>query len=352
MDSIPKSEIRQKTSTGEVRIMKRIMGSRSGDGTIVAIVAALLIVLAIVAIVILVPVKTLTFDQTKTVEKKQGVNTLELTLNADIAEVHLYYEDLANSSIEVRVQAKAQVGMLDQSTNIMKFTMQSSVSGNKLLVSVITDLADWLALGPWTKVNVTAVMDKSLFDYASVNTGTGSLWLNAGEGAHVNATSLRTTTGDATVKMGAGVQLGGSMSIATTTGTITTKIDDIEVKDNVTISMQDTTGSINTEVVQMGHQEHNLSVQMSAITGSMSYTVEIAGTNGGAISATTNIGSVHISRSDNFSSSSSGQTTNMQSISYPGYGNVIAVLSGNLGSITLSAAYEVTEAGDLDLQLD
>ena len=323
-------------------MLKRLRYSRHAVATIVAIVAALLIIFAVVAVIVLVPVKTLTYDQTKSVEKKEGVNTMELTLNADIAEVHLYYEELHNSSIEVRVQAKAQVGVLDQSTNIMKFTMTSSVSGNKLLVNVITDLADWLALGPWTTVNVTAVMDKSLYDYASVNTGTGSVWLTAHEGAHVNATSLRTATGDATVKLHPGTILGGSMAISTTTGMVTLVSDDIEVATNAVISLQDTTGAINAEVIQLGHMSHNLSVQMTTVTGSLTYIVEIAGTNGGSISASTNLGKVNVVRSEGFVPGANSGSTNLQSIYYPGTGNVIAVLQTNLGTVILNAAYAAT----------
>ena len=119
-------------------MLKMLRDSRHAVATLVAVVAALLIVLAIVAVIVLVPVKTLTYDQTKSVEIKQGVNTMELTMNADIGEIHLAYADLVNKSLEVRVQAKAQVIALDQSTNIMTFNLQSSVSGNKLLVNVLT----------------------------------------------------------------------------------------------------------------------------------------------------------------------------------------------------------------------
>jgi hypothetical protein len=325
-------------------MLKMLKDSRRAVATIIAVVAALLIVLAIVAVVVLVPVKTLTYDQTKSVEKKEGVNTMELTLNADIAEVHLYYEELHNSSIEVRVQAKAQVGVLDQSTNIMTFTLTSSVSGNKLLVNVLTDVADWLALGPWTTVNVTAVMDKSLYDYASVNTGTGSVWLSAHEGAHVNATSLHTATGDATVKLHPGAILGGSMAISTTTGTVTLVSDEIEVAANAVISMQDTTGSINAEVIQLAHTSHNLSVQMTTVTGSLTYVVEIAGTNGGSISASTNLGKVNVVRSEGFVAGANSGSTNLQSINYPGAGNVNAVLQTSIGTVSLNAAYATTEA--------
>jgi hypothetical protein len=321
-------------------LIKKLRNSRSAAGAIVAIIAAFLIVVAIIAVIVLVPVKTLTYDQTKTVEKKQGVNTMELTLNADIAEVHLYYEELHNSSIEVRVQAKAQVGILDQSTEIMKFTLSSSVSGNKLLVNVLTDLSDWLALGPWTSVNVTAVMDKSLFDYASVNTGTGSVWLTAHEGTHVNATSLRTSTGDVTVKLHPGAILGGSMGVTTSTGTITLECDEAEIAANAVISLADTTGSITANVIQLAHMEHNLSVQATTVTGSVNYAVEIAGTNGGQISASTNLGKVNVVRSEGFNTVTNG-ATNLQSVNYPGTGNVVAVLQTNLGQVTINAAYAV-----------
>jgi hypothetical protein len=265
---------------------------------------------------------------------------MELSLNADIADVHIYYEDLANSSIEVRVQAKAQVGVLDQSTNIMKFTLTSSISGNKLLVNVLTDLADWLALGPWTSVNVTAVMDKSLFDSASVNTGTGSVWLTAHEGAHVNATSLKTSTGDVTINLHPGAILGGSMGATTSTGTITLECDEAEVAANAAFALTDSTGSINAKIVQLGNMQHNLSVQATTVTGSIGYTVEIAGTNGGQISASTNLGKVNVIRAEGFNTATNG-ATNLQSTNYPGTGNVVAVLQTNLGQVNVDAAYAV-----------
>jgi hypothetical protein len=341
MAILSKSEIRQEISLGDITMLRRLRNSRRADGAIVAIIAASLIVLAIVALIVLVPVKTLTYDQTQSVEKKQGVNTMELSLNADIADVHLYYEDLANSSIEVRVQAKAQVSILDQSTNIMKFTVTSSVSGNKLLVNVLTDLADWLAMGPWSTVNVTAVMDKSLFDSASVNTGTGSIWLTAHEGSHVNATSLRTSVGDVTVNLHPGAIIGGSMSATTTTGMITLECDEAEVAANVAFAFTDTTGSINAKIVQLANMEHNLSVQASTVTGSITYAVEIAGTNGGQISASTNLGKVNVVRSEGFNTVTNGPT-NLQSTNYPGHGNVVAVLQTNLGQVNVDAAYAVS----------
>lgn len=323
-------------------MLKRLRDSRRADGTIVAVVASLLIILAIVAVIILVPVKTLTYDQTKSVELKEGVNTMELTMNADIAEIHLAYEDLVNKSLEVRVQAKAQVGILDQSTNIMTFNLQSSVSGNKLLVNVLTDLADWLALGPWTTVNVTAVMNKNLFAYTSATTGTGSLWMTAAEGAHVNTTVLRTSTGDATINLEAGAILGGNLGVTTTTGMITMECAEVELANNALISLTDTTGSVRATVIQVVNMSHSLSVQMNTITGSINCVVEIAGSNGALITATPNLGSVHVNHDPSFSVSTVGKTTSVTSNNYPSGANVVAVATTNTGSISIDATYLLT----------
>jgi hypothetical protein len=297
------------------------------------ILIAIVVVAVIVSAIILAPLHPVNFSQTNQVNQP-NINTLNLNFQADVAEVNIIAQNLTGKTILINTTAKGSTGILG-STNPIQVSFSNETAGNTLTVTSKITNVDQSLFSRNLKVTCAIFINPSLRLNLNVTTETGQITLTAAESATFESLNLKSTTGIVQANIQNGTAIEGDISLKTTTGTVSFRMNQAVVQGNDTVDLQTTTGSIDIDMAENKTFFGNVQVNATTTTGTVNLEMRIEDGVGAKIESQTQIGEIRTNLG-NFS----GDKSPIQSDNYPADGNFLINLRTTLGGIYINAAYQ------------
>jgi hypothetical protein len=303
---------------------------------IVAIAMVIIVLLVAAAfIVTLFPFQQVTFSQSNETSA-HNVNTLQLVLNADVADVNVILMDLpGNQLAATNVSATGWRGIFGTDQPLaLSFNEDTNNSTLTWFVNVSR-------AGNWPIVNMLNVQcdvyaDPSVNLAIMVRTGTGTITMDADQQATFTDLVLQTTTGSVTATMRGVATIDNRIVVETTTGSVQFVWDNPEVTTNVPVSLRATTGTVDVNVTQARQLQGNVTLDAETVTGSVSLNMGLQNGVGARIAASTTLGGVNVQQQG-----FSGNQVPLQSSNYPAGSNFDLTLRATTGGVNINAAYQI-----------
>ena len=317
----------------------------------IVLIALLVIVAVIVAIAALafLPVYTVgPVTRQMSVPSKSGVNTLNLDLTADVAEINIAFENLTGElqspSIILNASATARVGVFGSTESLERFmpdwqntTEYIFVSNSNVLTVTVRQDVDTIHWPRYYSLNVTfdIRIDPSMNTSLNVETSTGGIVLDTQAGVVLNSLSLEATTGGVEANLVEDVVVAGDFSVKTTTGGVKLSWDNVIATNDVLVDATTTTGGVDVDVTQDEGPLGKVTLRAEVVTGGVNFAIDIQGDVGAKIESSVTTGGIDIVKKVGFS----GPEALLQSSNYPASSNFDVSLKITTGGIDVDAKH-------------
>jgi hypothetical protein len=306
---------------------------RAGFPIVAAAIIIIVLLVAAVFVVALFPFQQVTFSQAN--EASAGsVNTLQLILNADVANFNVILKDLpGNQLAATNISATGWRGIFG-TDHPLALSFREETNNSTLTWFVNVSRA-----GDWPIVNMLNVqcdvyVDPSVTLVILARTGTGSITMDADRQATFGDLVLQTTTGSVTAHLGDAATIDNRAVVETTTGSLQLAWDNPRVTGNVEVDLRATTGSVDVNVSQSRQLQGNVTLDAAAVTGSVLLNMNLQNDVGAKIAASTTLGGVNVQQHG-----FSGNQVPLQSSNYPAGSNFDVTLRATTGGVNINANY-------------
>ena len=297
------------------------------------LIAIFLIAFAFIGLFTFFPIRAVNVKESKHVPFNASIQTLSLNLTADIAQINILFENLADKLVVLNVSATGAVGMLAPS-NVLNVTFDHTFDGSTLMVdSRVATTYSWAWLSS-LKVVCDLYVDPSMNMSLNAKTGIGKVSMNANRSVVFNALRLEATTGGIEVNLTKHAIVNGNISMKTTTGGIEFLWDNAEATINVAAQAKTTTGGIALNIKQNSTIPANVTLNAEASTGGIDFTLAIWDNVGAEIASNTTVGGISVDQNG-----FSGTDSLLRSDNYPARSNFIIALKTSTGGIDIEADY-------------
>lgn len=299
----------------------------------VAILIAGILTVIVISALLFLPFYPVHFNQTNQVPEAD-VNNLFLDLQADVANVNIFFENLHGKMIVLNVTADGNVGIFDDPNQAVNVTFSHQTANNSVIVTAKVSRAIRYLLLYNLNVNCDVYIDPSANLTLNVRSSVGNIIMDADAEATLQILDLETTTGSIDVNLSKSVINAGLVSLHTTTGSVQFRMDEADVSGNVSVSLQSTTGSVNLDLTATQRLAGNVTVNVRTTTGSVNLRMIIDNDVGARIESDTNFGRITADVKK-----FSGTQTPLQSNNYPAGSNFLVNLKTTTGGININATY-------------
>jgi len=297
------------------------------------LIAIFLIAFAFIGLFTFFPIRAVNVKESKHVPFNASIQTLSLNLTADIAQINILFENLADKLVVLNVSATGAVGMLAPS-NVLNVTFDHTFDGSTLMVdSRVATTYNWAWLSS-LKIICDLYVDPSMNMSLNAKTGIGKVSMNANRSVVFNALRLEATTGGIEVNLTKHAIVNGNISMKTTTGGIEFLWDNAEATINVAAQAKTTTGGIALNIKQNSTIPANVTLNAEASTGGIDFTLAIWDNVGAEIASNTTVGGISVDQNG-----FSGTDSLLRSDNYPARSNFIIALKTSTGGIDIEADY-------------
>jgi hypothetical protein len=303
---------------------------------LVAIVLIAVLVFAVVtSAVILLPLMPVNSNQSNEASAA-NVNTLNMTLDADVANVNVFFRNLpGNQRAVVNVSANGWRGILG-TDQPLALASEEETQNSTLMYAVKVSRAEG-----WPVLNMLDVVCDIYVDGAAVlnlnvQTDTGTITMNTEkqEPMIFQTLNLKTTTGS--IEVVTDSIFTRNISAAAQTGSVHFTWNNALASGNISIKLASTTGSVTANITQTQPQAPvNISLDATTTTGSVNLRMRISDDVGAEILSETNFGGI-TADVQGFS----GNESPLRSTNYPAGSNFLVNLRATTGGIQIDADYE------------
>ncbi len=323
--------------------------------TLAIVLIALIVIAASIVAISFLPLNTVgPVTRQMSIPSKSGVNTLNLDITADVAEINIAFENLTSEfqspSIILKASATARVGAFSSTKSLEYFMPDWQNTTEHFFVSNITALTvtvrqdlESINWPRYYSLNVTfdIRIDLSMNTSLNVETGTGGVVLNTKAGVVLNSLSLEATTGGVEANLVEDVVIAGDVSVKTTTGGVKLSWDNVITRtfraraNDILVDAITTTGGVEMDLTQNEAPLGNVTLRAEAITGGVNFAIDIQGDIGAKIESSVTTGGIDVIRKVGFS----GLEAALQSSNYPASHNFDINLRTTTGGIDIDAKH-------------
>lgn len=334
---------------------KRKRKERRPISTLAIVLIALIVIAASIIAISFLPLHTVgPVTRQMAIPSKSGVNTLNLELTADVAEINIAFENLTGElqspSIILNASATARVGAFGSKKSLEHFmpdwqntTEYFFVSNSNALTVTVRQDVDPIDWPSYYSLNVTfdIRIDLSMNTSLSVETGTGGIVLDTQAGVVLSSLSLEASTGGVEANFVEDVVVAGDVSVKTTTGGVKLSWNNVIARtfraraNGVLVDAITTTGGVEIDVTQNETPLGNVTLRAEAITGGVNFAIDIQGDVGAKIESSVTTGGIDVVRKVGFS----GSEAALQSNNYPAGHNFDINLRTTTGGIDIDAKH-------------
>jgi hypothetical protein len=299
----------------------------------VAILIAVLLTAVIISALFFLPVYPVHFNQTNQVPKAD-MNHLNVDVQAEVANVNVFFQNLPGNMVVLNVTADGNVGVLDDPNHAVNVTFNHQTTNNSEVVIARVSRATRWPISYSLKVNCDMYIDPAANVSLNFRSSVGNIVMNADTKVAFQNIDLETTTGNIEASLSKDVTVAGLTSLRSTTGNIQLIMDNADVSGDAAINLQSTTGFVDLDLAATMHLSGNVTVNARTTTGAVSLLMVIEHDVGARIESDTDTGRTNVDV-QRFS----GDQTPLQSNNYPAVSNFLVNLRTNTGGININAAY-------------
>jgi hypothetical protein len=300
----------------------------------VVILIAVLLTAVIVTAIIFLPFTPVNLNQTRQLDSEVGVDNLILNLQADVAQVNVFFENLSDKMLFLNATATGWTGLLGDPSKTLAVTFYSETINDTVTASSrVSHAKIW---PPQFSLNVVCdlYIDPSAKLNLTIHSDVGQITMNANTHMTFKELSLETATGSVDASLSESVIIAGMVSLKTTTGTVHFRMDKADVSEDVSVNLQSTTGSVNVDLTETQGLSGNVTVNARTTTGSVNLCMVIDNDVGARIESETDVGRINVDVQK-----FSGDQSPLQSNNYPARSNFLVNLRTTTGGININAAY-------------
>lgn len=296
------------------------------------VLIAILVSSLVIVALIFFPMHRAEFGQTFQ-DSQPNVNTLNLNLQVDNAQVNIMTQQISNHNILFHVSGVGSRGLFDQADNpVQVFFSNETVNGVLTVTSKVTIEDQFFSR---MDVLCTIYVNPALNLNLNVTAQNGQVSLTGQNQAKFTSLNLQATTGTVQANLENNTTITGNISLKTTTGALYYRMNQANIQDNTTVSLQSTTGSVSLDITQTRMPYGNLQVDTATTTGSLVIGLKIDGDVAARIASQAGLGGINT----NFNGFSGNQSL-LQSHNYPAQNNIeITNTVQGIGSININANY-------------
>lgn len=300
---------------------------------IMLIIAAALVLVAVV--IVFLPIEQVDFDQSNQVTAA-NLDTFELNLEAEIANVNLFLRDLpGNQTAVLNVSATGWRGIFGSNTPVALHFDEDRSDGALIWTAKVFRSGNWPIYNR-LDINCNVYVDPEADLEISVVTETGSVAFNGNSESNFQNLKLQATTGSITASLNENVIISGAFQLETTTGRVQLNWNNAGASGTIPIGVKTTTGSIELNVTQTRQLTGNVTLDAEATTGGLTMTLDLQNDVGARIAASTVMGGINVEQQG-----FSGNSVPLQSDNYPSRNNFGITLRTTLGGVDIDASYDL-----------
>lgn len=300
----------------------------------VTILIAILVTAAIITAIIFLPVTHVNLNETRQLDSEGSINNLVFNLQADVAQVNVFFENLPGKMLLLNVTTTGWTGLLgDPAKSVAVTFYNETINDTATATSRVSHATIW---PPQFSLNVICdlYIDPSTTLNLTIHSDVGQIILNAEKQINLEELNLETETGSIDVNLSKDVTVDGSITLESTTGAVQFRIDDADVSSNVSVDLQSTTGFVDVDLAATQSFSGNVTVNAQTTTGAVNLFMVIEHDVGARIESDTDVGSISVDVKR-----FSGNQSPLQSDNYPAASNFLVNLRTSTGGININAAY-------------
>jgi hypothetical protein len=307
----------------------------------VFLIPAIILIVIIFAVIIIgalafAPFNTVNFGQTNHVVNQPNVKTLNFNFQADIAKVSIIAQNFTDDTVLLYTSGTGSTGIFG-SNNPVQIVFSNETAGNTLTVNSKVTTSGLFARA--SEVTCDIFINPSVTVNLNVTTETGQISLTSNQGATFESLNLKSTTGLVQANIENGTVIAGDISLKTTTGAVSFRMNQANVQGNDTFNLQTTTGAVDLEITENKALSGNVQVNAATTTGAVNLAMNIDNGVGARIESQTQIGEITTDL-NNFS----GNKSPIESNNYPAESNFLVTLRTSVGGISINAVYQSSSA--------
>ncbi len=299
---------------------------------IIIIIVASIFVL-IVAAIASAPLNPVNFSQSNEIISP-GVNSLNLTFWADIADVNIFTNLTGNGimMIDTKVTGGTSIFSSNQPITV---NVANSTSNDNAIVNVLVNAGKYPSVSNiqvFVNIYVNPTLDLTINAYSRV----GNIDLNTDTEARIDALNLHVSTGNLILNIQESTSISGYVSLWSAIGNVEFSMNKADVDNNTTIFLQSSTGNVKMDITETKRMDGNLQIYARTGTGQINLDqLIIDGEVGSKIEAETGLGEI-ITDIHNFT----GEKSPLESNNYPATSNINIQMETSIGNIHIHATYQ------------
>jgi hypothetical protein len=310
----------------------------SGDAittlTVVVIIAILIVAASSIVIVLFLPIKPVDVYEHREIASEAGVDSIDLEIEAEIAQVDVTFDDLGDKFMTLDVWVRGGIGILQDEPDY-NITFDYDIVDDTLEVDVNVDQPGIFESISFLNVDCELVISDTLRTDLGVSIDIGSITMRTIGYSNITGLDLDASTGSIMALIVPGTTVWGNVSLGTSTGSVDLEWEDVIIQQDTDLSLISSTGEVNVDVSQERETGFDLSISGVTNTGSVSADVIISGNISSSIDWEYDVGSVDIHRQVGFTQTDG----HMESENHPGTENIAIALSTSTGSVDIWAEW-------------
>jgi hypothetical protein len=298
---------------------------------VIALIVVVILILAFAAVMFL-PVKSVNFDQSKSVSSVSGVNKLDLKLSMSMGEVRVSYANLSGQALNLHVVAKGSSGLLTD-TNTVSLNFGETTSNDTALVNATVNVKDRLLGMANMNVRCNVIIDNSMRSKLDLTTSAGSILVNSTNATSLDQIVMNAKAGAVRLVVAQNVSLNGNISLSSDLGASALEWKNPRVMNNISVVTSTKAGGVVLNLSQTVPMNKTVSLSGTAQVGGVVLTLNMQGDIGASINSSSKLGGVHVGSKVGFT----GSDNELRSTNYPAAGNFSMILRASVGGVEIKA---------------
>ncbi|MHC1709331.1 MAG: hypothetical protein AB9819_02860 [Methanomassiliicoccales archaeon] len=301
------------------------------DSPLALIIGMVLITAVVLGVMAFVPLEPFSSEKDWSYQGTAPLESVRLSLDADVCDVVVAFDDLPEGWVEVSMSAEGRSGYIAGEPGI-NFTVASSLNGANLTVSIVLDMET----GPtvtYGESDIVVTIDRFVLTFLEIEVDVGDVAITVPENATLTGAAVHTDVGGLQVRLEEGAKV-GDLDLRSDVGSVSVDCANAIFDDDALISAETGTGSIYLDVEQTSAPEGNFTFDCFAAVGSVHLTLMIQGDVAAEITSQANVGDIETELSR-----FSGMDVHLVSENHPDAWDIEFLLEADVGSVNIEAEW-------------
>lgn len=301
------------------------------DGLLALMVGVVLITAVVLGVMAFAPLEPFSDQESWSYQEPVDLESLNLSVQADVCDVEVSFEDLDGSWMEVGMSADGRSGYIAGEPDI-NFTVSSSLDGGNLAVTVSMKMYT----GPtvtYDESDILVIIDLSLLAYLQIDVDVGDVVITAPFNSTLTGAAVHTDVGGLHAHLEEGATV-GDLDLRSDVGSVNLDSRNADFYEDTVVMAETGTGSIYLDLERSTPPEGNVTFDCLANVGSVYLTLDIVGDVSAEITSQANGGDIETELVG-----FSGMEVHLVSDNHPDQWSVVLLLEADVGSVSVHAEW-------------